>query len=229
MTSPTAPPRRVRLRQLRDVVAAAPYLLVTPLRREWARTWGATPEEVAAPMAGDDLVPFPPRWWRGFEATRAVTVAAPPEHVWPWLVQVGSSATGRAGFYSLDLVDNLGVPSADVVLPEWQHPRVGDLAAPMLPTPGERTSYRVALVDEHRTLVWANPDGTWAWRLTPLAGGGTRLVTRFRQRYRPRPSALAVAAAMELGDFAMMRVMLLGVARRAERLAAQQRRARDRS
>lgn len=224
MARTDAPPRsapgvRVRLRQVVDVVAAAPYLLVTPFRREWARTWGATADEVAAPMAGDDLVPFERRWWRGFEATRALTIGAQPADVWPWMVQVGSSATGRAGFYSLDLVDNLGTPSADVVLPQWQQPRVGDLAAPMLPRPSERTSYRVALVDEHRTLVWANPDGTWAWRLTPLPDGSTRLVTRFRQRYRARPSAVAIMAAMELGDFAMMRVMLLGVKRRAERLA----------
>ncbi|MEW1854812.1 hypothetical protein AB0282_00645 [Pseudarthrobacter oxydans] len=44
--------------------------------------WGATPEEVLRALPGDDLVPGP-----SFNATRAVTVGAPPERIWPWLVQ----------------------------------------------------------------------------------------------------------------------------------------------
>jgi hypothetical protein len=67
-------------------------------------SWGATSDEASRPMAGDAVCPRPP-----LNATRAVTIAAPPEDIWPWLLQWGWN---RAGFYSYDLLDNLGRPSA---------------------------------------------------------------------------------------------------------------------
>jgi hypothetical protein len=78
--------------------------------RPWHMRWGATPEEQRHPMPGDDLVPA-----ASFAPTRAVTVTAAPEDIWPWLVQVGF---GRAGFYSYDLLDNLGRPSTWRIVPE---------------------------------------------------------------------------------------------------------------
>jgi hypothetical protein len=68
--------------------------------RPWQLTWGATPEEVSRALPGDDLVTRPT-----FNATRAITIAAPPEEIWPWLIQVGLT---RAGWYSYDILDNLG-------------------------------------------------------------------------------------------------------------------------
>ncbi len=68
-------------------------------------------------MPGDKLLPQ-----AQFKATRAITIAAPPEAVWPWLVQVGCL---RAGWYSNDLLDNLGHPSATTILPQLQHLEVG--------------------------------------------------------------------------------------------------------
>src|SRR5215211_8730584 len=56
----------------------------------WQHRWGATDEEVRRPMPGDDLIPD------AASTTRAISVAAPPEQVWPWLVQIGY---GRAGWY----------------------------------------------------------------------------------------------------------------------------------
>ena len=73
--------------------------------RPWQLTWGSTAAEVARAMPGDDVVDRP-----SFIATRAVTVAAPPENIYPWLVQMG---VGRAGWYSYDLLDNLGRRSAE--------------------------------------------------------------------------------------------------------------------
>ncbi len=198
---------RLRLHQLRVLLGVVPFLLLTPFRRRWARTWGADDSEVAATLPGDDLLDRV-----HFRATRAIDVAAPPHQVWPWVVQMGC---GRAGFYSVDLLDNLGRPSAEEILPQWQGVAVGDLAAPMTPRPTERTSYRVAHVEAPHVLVWANPDSVWSWRLTPTPDG-TRVVTRLQQRYRRRPSDLAVLLALELGDFAMFRVMLRGLRRRAE-------------
>jgi hypothetical protein len=199
--------------EVAEVVTAVPLLLTAPLYRRWHLRWGATPAEAEAAMPGDGLVPV-----SHFTATRAVTIKARPGDVWPWLTQVGY---GRAGFYSYDLLDNLGRPSAAAIMPQWQRARVGDLAAPMAshPTPG--TSFRVAGAEPPACLVWAKPDSTWAWTLAPLAPGRTRLVTRLRQRYQPTPAGLLTIILAEFGDFAMMRKMLLGIKTRAETGQAQ--------
>src|SRR5208282_4695705 len=96
-------------------------VLTTYLRliRPWQLRWGATDDEVARPLPGDGDVSQPT-----FNATRAVTITARPEAIWPWLIQMG---LGRAGWYSYDLLDNLGRPSAERIMPEFQHLAVGDL------------------------------------------------------------------------------------------------------
>ena len=86
------------------------------VRRRLVR-WGATNEEVDGPYPGAELVREGRR-----SATMAVTIAAPPDQVWPWLVQMGS---GRGGWYSWDRLDNGGRPSAREVHPEWQDLAVG--------------------------------------------------------------------------------------------------------
>ena len=88
------------------------------LYRPWHSRWEATDEEVALEMPGDDRVQKQPT----FNVTRAITIQARPEEVWPWIVQIGY---GRAGFYSYDLLDNLGKPSASRIIPEFQHIEVG--------------------------------------------------------------------------------------------------------
>ena len=65
----------------------------------WQRNWGATEEEVTAALPGDELTPPPVD-----QCTRAITIAAPPEEVWPWLVQMGAD---RGGFYSYAWMENL--------------------------------------------------------------------------------------------------------------------------
>ena len=85
--------------------------------RPWQLRWGATDDEVRRVIPGDELVARPT-----FNATRAVTVAAPPSVIWPWIVQIGF---GKAGWYSYDLLDNLGRPSAKHIIPELQHLQAG--------------------------------------------------------------------------------------------------------
>ena len=82
--------------------------------------------------------------------------------------------------------------------------------------PSETTSFRVASLRPGETLLWSKPDSTWAWQLTRLADGTTRLVTRLKIRYRATLSGLATIALIEVGDFPMMRKMLRGIKRRAE-------------
>ncbi|MCL5961159.1 MAG: hypothetical protein M1358_17945 [Chloroflexi bacterium] len=92
--------------------------------RPWQLRWGATDAELARSMPGDDIVQRPT-----FVATRAVTIQARPNEIWPWLLQIGCR---RAGWYSYDWIDNLGTPSAERIIPELQHLEVGDLI-PMSP------------------------------------------------------------------------------------------------
>jgi hypothetical protein len=199
------------LRQVADVVIAVPLFVTAPLWRKWHLSWGATRAEASAAMPGDELVPV-----SHFTATRAVTIDAPAEAVWPWLMQVGYR---RAGFYSYDLLDNLGRPSARTVLPEWQNLRSGDTAAPMANPPTPATSFVIADADSPGLLVWSKPDSTWSWILRALPDGRTRLITRLRQRYRAAPATIVTVILAEFGDFPMMRKMLLGIKERAETTA----------
>jgi hypothetical protein len=194
--------------QIRDVVDDLPRFLAAPLQRRWHQTWGATPAEVAADMPGDRLLPR-----AQYRCTRAITIGANPEDVWPWLVQVGCL---RAGWYADDLLDNFARPSVRRVVPELQDLRVGQ-RLPMVPRPSERTAFVVDSFAYPSWLLWRSPNRTWAWRLVPLGDERTRLITRLYTVYEwRRPLALGTVLLMELGDYPMMRRMLLGIRGRVE-------------
>jgi hypothetical protein len=180
--------------------------------RPWQMNWGATAEEVARSMPGDEVVPFPT-----FNATRAVTIEAPPEVIWPWIAQIGF---GRAGWYSYDLLDNLGRHSAENLIPELQQIAVGD---PIPMGPGGSTGAWVKDFEVDRSILWwhqKTKQSTWVWTLDPMPDGTTRLVTRIRSRSTWRhPSTVMWLPIVEVADFPMMRKCLLGIKRRAERLA----------
>jgi hypothetical protein len=210
MVARDRPPPRDLLAEIGDVVHDVPAFLTAPLYRRWHLRWGATAAEVAGSMPGDELVLHAP-----FRATRAITIDAPPQAVWPWLVQVGAL---RAGWYSNDLLDNLGHPSATTIVAELQHLEIGQWV-PMSPSgiPSDRNAFVVHSFEVNEWLLWTKPDSTWAWRLTPMYRG-TRLVTRVHAVYdwrRPLVAALGVVL-MEFGDFAMQRRMLRGIKARAE-------------
>jgi len=208
--------RRELLDQIGDVLHDLPAFLTAPLYRRWHLRWGASPREIAEALPGDELLPR-----AQYRSTRAITIDAPPEEVWPWLVQVGCR---RAGFYSNDLLDNLGHPSARSIMPELQGLEIGQWV-PMSPssTPSDVTAFKVHSFEANRWLLWSKPDSTWAWRLTPTADGGTRLVTRIhaaRDWKHPLMAILSVVL-MEFGDFAMLRRMLRGIKERAETFASE--------
>lgn len=172
--------------------------------------WGATAAEAARAMPGDDLSPHP-----DVVATRAITIDAAPEAVWPWLVQMGP---GRGGAYTYDWIENLlglDMHSADTILPEFQEISVGDVFA--LSVSGPRM--RVAVLEPAHAMVFASEDRSWVWAfgLYPKAGG-TRLVSRNRIT---RPGATAIGRFcyrlfMEPGSLVMERKMLTGIKERAE-------------
>ena len=206
--SPPRPTAADLAREARDVVADLPRFLTAPLLRRWHRHWGATHGEVAAPMPGDDLLPR-----ARYRCTRAITIAAPPEEVWPWLVQVGCL---RAGWYADDLLDDLAHPSAREIVPELQDLEVGRWL-PMSPRPTETTAFVVDSFEAPRWMLWRTPSSSWAWRLVPLLDGRTRVVTRLRASHgRRQPDAALSVVLMEVGDFPMMRRMLRGIRERAE-------------
>jgi hypothetical protein len=205
------PTRGELLHEIAAVAADVPRFATAPLHRGRHRRWGATEEEVANEMPGDELVAG-----AQYVCTRAVTIDAPPGAVWPWLVQVGCL---RAGFYANDLLDNLGHPSARRILPEFQSLELGQWV-PMAPTPTDVTAFKVAGFAAGEWLLWEQPTSTWAWRLTALPGDRTRLVTRLRILYDWHEPARALFSLVlnEFGDFPMMRRMLLGIKARAEAL-----------
>ncbi len=98
-------------REIAGVASDLPLFLTAPLYRRRHLRWGATAAEVASALPGDDLCVR-----AQFGCTRAVTIDAPPQAVWPWLVQVGCLN---------DLLDNLGIPSAREILREFEHLEIG--------------------------------------------------------------------------------------------------------
>ena len=210
--------------------AAAAYAL---LLRPWHLRWGATHAEVTQTLPGDELIPQP-----RLNATHAITIFAPAESIWPWLVQIGQ---GRGGFYSYDWLENLlglNIHSAGRILSEHQQLAVGDLI-PLAPEKdGKRFGIPVAILEAKRTLVlhgdtrldtaaqdMAVAGGflatSWGWYLQPVSHRCTRLVERFRCDWNPSPlNQLLMRALMEPGSFIMERKMLLGIKQRAEQRAA---------
>ena len=193
-------------------LAAAVEVATYPAWRRWCVQWGATALEAARSLPGDDLLAEPQ-----IVTTRAITIEAAPELIWPWLVQFGP---GRGGAYTYDWIENLlglGMHSADEIIPRFQDLKVGDgqqlgKSGPVL---------RVAVLERERALVFRSDDGHWVWAFVLHPNGRrTRLISR--NRIAPGASPLARAATiylMEPGSLIMERKMLLGIKRRAEHLA----------
>jgi len=185
-----------------------------PIRR-WMNQWGTTPSDLARVMAGDRLLA---EWT--YSGTTAVTVDARPEHIWPWLVQIGYQ---RGGLYSYDwldrLFDYLDRPSATRILPEFQHLAVGDV----IPL-GQGPGWPVAVIEPNRALVLdmrnlGGLDWVWQFELHPIDETRTRLISRSRVRAHAVWARL-LTHAIEPAGFVMTRRMLLGLKERGEALRA---------
>jgi len=172
------------------VTLVVTYMLLRPIHLRW----GATNAEVAQSMPGD----LPIKGW-----TRAVSINATPEQIWPWVVQWGQ---GRGGWYSYDWLENLlgfDIHTADAILPEYQNPAFGD---PICMAKGVCMS-QVFVVEPEKTFGWQTPtpDGSAAWTfvigLYPVDATTTRVVIResFGEGAMPAPALTAI----ELPDAVM--------------------------
>jgi hypothetical protein len=185
--------------------------------RSWFARWGTTPDDLTRVMTGDPFILNPT-----LSATHAVTIDALPEDIWLWLVQMGYR---RGGLYSYDWLDRLfGIldrPSANRVLPEFQHLALGDK---ILLGPGQKQKLTVVAVEPYRALVLSYKehgfDWVWQFGLYPLDNNRTRLVTRGTERFSNTVGAWLFMRVMEPAAFVMTRRMLMGVKQRAEALRA---------
>ena len=212
--------------------------------RQWWKTWGVVPDEATRGLPGDDLVPEAQA-----SDTRGITIEAPADHIWPWLVQMGY---GRGGWYSIDQLD-MRAKSADRIVEEWQALAVGDVI-PAHPGGG----FLVKLVEPNRALVlYGDPstmqppaaDGTeqeempaglaasgaflaqtpsefkasWAFVLEPVGPSRTRLIERLRYwGGEGTPASRAALSMLGFGAFVMMQRQMIGIRSRAEQLAMEE-------
>lgn len=205
--------------------------------RRLARRSGATDAEVYGSLPGDGVLPHPMLEW-----TRAATIDAPPDHVWPWIAQMGF---GRGGWYTSVVFDRivwrLENLSADRILPEWQDVREGDII-PDGPdfgayfrvldvVPGSHIVYRsirhpfrphpidpddgdqVERVERELVEGGVYFDFSWVFALRPADDHRTRLVVRTRADYEPK--WFRPFEALGLVDLYHVSTMFRGIRRRA--------------
>lgn len=197
--------RRPRLLPVAVTAAVTAY---ATLVRPWHLRWGATDADVTRPLPGDEL-----SHGRG-RSTRAITIDAPPDEVWPWVAQIGQD---RGGFYSYAWLENLAgcrLRNADRIHPEWQQRALGETVRLHW-----SSGLEVNLFEPGRAL---GLEGWGTFVLEPLDDGTrTRLLVR-GSRHRGLALLFGVAL-IEIPHAIMERRMLLGI---RERVEATRRRAR---
>jgi len=169
--------------------------------RGWCLHWGTTPAEARATLPGDDLFPV----YAG-DATHAITIQAPPQKVWPWVMQIGQD---RSGFYSYSFLENLvgcDMPKVEHLVPEWKPRAVGETVWFVTPRHfGGQGRMIAAIVEPQRSFVMVSPkdwerlqagklaqEGFWSFTLEPLGDGQSRLIARARGATPPSFASRAV-------------------------------------
>jgi hypothetical protein len=204
-------------------VCAAMFGLYSTAARRWMTGWGASLAERDMHLPGDAIVRRP-----RYSQTHAVTIAAKPRDVWPWLVQIGQ---GRGGLYSYDRLENAfgcDIHSADRIVPELQHLHVGDRVRLVPEDFSVPLWLTVESVHPPTSLVLkgegepaeSRADGmvmpSWSFVALP-AVSGTRLIARWRHDFDPSVKGyLTWKFSLEPIHFVMERAMLRGIKRRAE-------------
>lgn len=196
------------------------HALLRDLERSFAPE---QPDPELTSLPGDELLPD-----ATVQMTHSIRIAASAEKIWPWLVQMGCH---RAGFYSVDLLDNRGKRSARELHPEWQSLAVGQVVAA---TPTSEDGFEVLQVDAPHHLVLGGlydtegdmqlrfssprPEDfwhvTWSFVLLPIDADHTELQVRVRGKNAA--SNWLRAAAMKPVHHLMQTAQLRHLAARAE-------------
>ena len=193
------------------------------LVRPWYLRWGATDAELQQVLPGDEIVGD-----RATEETRAITIDASVDTVWPWLAQLGQD---RGGFYSYDILENLvgcRMPTEDRLRPEAQQWRLGDklwmyppdraggagFATLRVYVPGRVMGFGTRMTG---TSLNEPENGSWSFVLQRIDQDTTRLLVRGRGT--TGRSLLGVSfdrSIFEPAHFAMERRMMIGLKQMAE-------------
>jgi hypothetical protein len=190
----------------------------------WMSRWGASEEEIAASYPGDELIDSP-----ADQTTMAVTIAAPAEVIWSWLVQIGQDRGGMYSYDGLEQAIGLDIHSAEEINPAWQDLGPDDRIQLVPPGWGplpDGYALRVSTVDAPHTLVLRQGppqdpwDGVWTFTIREVGPGLCRLVSRTRTHRNPGLAQAALRATTTLGapiTWLMTRKMLLTLKERSER------------
>lgn len=176
--------------------------------RPWHLTWGSTTKEVTFTFPGDQFVKRP-----DFNATRGISISAPAEEIWKWIIQIGSK---RAGWYSIDWMDNGGTPSSNEILQEFQIIEIGQF----IPfTPDQKNGMWVKDFKQNEYILWTDKTGkaTWFWYIYKNETGETRLITRLRTKYNWKGIWIIYYILYDMGDVVMMSKCMKGIKKRAEK------------
>jgi hypothetical protein len=190
------------------IICVSVILIYIFIIRPWHLNWGATKRETEFSLPGDDLVKKP-----DFNATRGITIAASPDETWKWIIQIGSK---RAGWYSIDWMDNAGIKSSDEILPEFQKIEVGQF----IPfTPDQKNGMWVKEFKQNEFILWTDKKGnaTWLWYLYINDHSETRLITRLRTKYTWKSIWILYYLIYDFGDIVMMKKCMKGIKKRAEK------------
>jgi len=200
--------------------------LLNPVARTWYMDWGATHTERYRLYPGDQLSPNVLS-----VATRAVTIDAPKDQVWPWIVQIGED---RAGFYSYTWLENLflaDMHNAERINPQWQTRQVGDTVWLTSKSRYHGTARTIVAIYEpgHVMVLVSPPDyetlsqrgppinGCWTFILETEGLHSSRLIMRSRGRSTGIFKRAFDYFIFDPAHFIMERGMMLGIKRRAER------------
>ena len=200
------------------VAAVSAAILYAAVGRRWTNKWGATRRDLLRTLPGDDIVAF-----ANMNSTRAITIDAEPEDIWPWLVQIGQ---GRGGLYSYDWLDiafrMLDRSSVEEILPEYQEIHAGDVI-PIGVNDDAMDDFYVHFVDPERALVIGANDPafrnrvSWSMVLIHEGRNRTRLLVRVRGDVPKSVKGVAMFALLEPASFVMIRKQMLNFKRLAEK------------
>lgn len=196
------------------------HLLRRMALKRLATQLGGQVSEEELKLSGDEFVKD-----LKFQKTMAKTINVPAKKLWPWLVQMGCQ---RAGWYSIDWLDNGSLMSASRIIPELQHIQIGDIL-PWKPTGKE--GFEVLSIDKNKSLVLGSPSitkgkeekfadspvvTTWSFSLEPIGKDSTRLITRVRGEVQPGHQKILMRSFLGLAHFIMESAQLKNLKQRAE-------------